>query len=89
MLEASFCAALDSTMLQFGNSYEKWDALRFEEKLLQFTSLLQHVRKDIRLGGVVGMYQLLSSRLISLADVSAHVNNVIIEELFTSLTAHD
>jgi hypothetical protein len=70
MLEASLCAALDSTLLQFGNSYEKWDGLRFEEKLLQFTSLLQHVRKDIRLGGVVGMYQLLSSNLVSAADIS-------------------
>jgi hypothetical protein len=47
------------------------------------------VRKDIRLGGVVGMYQLLSSRLVSVADISSHISNVVVEELFTTLASFE
>lgn len=50
------------------------------DKILQFTSLLQHVRKDIRLGGLVGIYQLMKMK-----GVKEDVQNVVVEEVFTVL----
>jgi hypothetical protein len=39
-----------------GNSMDNWMKLGVEDKLLQFTSYLSNMRKDLRLGGLVGIY---------------------------------
>ena len=39
--------------------FAQWMTLTVVDKILQFTSLLQHMRKDIRLGGLVGIFQLI------------------------------
>jgi hypothetical protein len=56
ILEASFCAVSDLLMEGFDNDFDQWLGLSLVDKVLQFTSLLQHMRKDIRLGGLVGVY---------------------------------
>lgn len=56
ILEASFCAVSDLLMESLGNDLEAWMRLSLVDKVLQFTSLLQHMRKDIRLGGLVGVF---------------------------------
>ena len=60
-----------------------------KDKIMQFTSLLQHMRKDLRLGGIVGLYQLLISKSVIGGQIRPHVRNVLIEELFTCLAAYE
>ena len=54
--------------------------------MLQFASMLSNMRKDLRLGGLVGIYQLLRSENGELAD---DILNVIIEEIFTAIADYE
>ena len=48
--------------------------------------MLSNMRKDLRLGGLVGIYQLLRSENGELAD---DILNVIIEEIFTAIADYE
>ena len=48
--------------------------------------MLSNMRKDLRLGGLVGMYQLLRSENGELSD---DIVNVIIEEMFTAIADYE
>ena len=54
--------------------------------MLQFASMLSNMRKDLRLGGLVGIYQLLRSENGELSD---DIVNVIIEEMFTAIADYE
>ena len=60
--------------------------LTFQDKLLQFTSMLQNMRKDLRLGGLIGVYQLIRGDTSELQD---DILNVIIEEVFLALADYE
>ena len=55
-----------------------WLNLSFEDKLLQFASFLSHMRKDLRLGGLTGIYLLLKNN-----QVGEEIKRVIVEEIFS------
>ena len=61
-------------------------AMQLHDKMLQFASMLSNMRKDLRLGGLVGMYQLLRSENGELSD---DIVNVIIEEMFTAIADYE
>lgn len=50
--------------------------------MLQFASFLSNMRKDLRLGGIVGTYLILKNNQMQIGD---EIKRVIIEELFTTL----
>ena len=56
VLEASFCAVSDTVLQTMDGGLSQWVTLTYQDKLLQFTSMLQNMRKDLRLGGLVGIY---------------------------------
>ena len=70
--------------MQYGLS--QWLQLTYQDKLLQFTSMLQNVRKDLRLGGLIGIYQLMRGDTSELQD---DILNVIIEEVFLALADYE
>lgn len=82
MLEASFCAVSDTILQTLDDGFNQWMQLTYQDKLLQFCSMLQNVRKDLRLGGLVGVYQLIRGDTSQLQD---DILNVIIEEVFLAL----
>lgn len=55
-MEASFLAMCEQVLANIGGNFDKWMKLSIEDKLLQFTSFLSNMRKDLRLGGLVGVY---------------------------------
>lgn len=57
-----------------------------QDKLLQFASMLQNMRKDLRLGGLVGIHQLLRG---DQTDLREDILNVIIEEVFTAMADYE
>ena len=87
VLEASFCAVSDILMEGLGDGFDQWMALTLVDKILQFTSLLQHMRKDIRLGGLVGIYQLIKDQIDK--GIREDVQNVVVEEIFLTLEDAD
>jgi len=87
ILEASFCAVSDLLMEGFGNDLDSWLALNLVDKVLQFASLLQHMRKDIRLGGLVGIFQLIKGQIDK--GIREDVQNVVLEEIFLTLEDAD
>ena len=54
-IEAGFLAVSEQVLNNLGG-FENWMRLNIEDKLLQFTSFLSNMRKDLRLGGLVGIY---------------------------------
>jgi hypothetical protein len=56
--------------------------LGIEDKLLQFTSFLANMRKDLRLGGLVGIYLVFKNQGHMIGE---EIKRVILEELFTTL----
>lgn len=46
----------EQVLANIGGNFDKWMKLSIEDKLLQFTSFLSNMRKDLRLGGLVGVY---------------------------------
>lgn len=62
ILEASFSAVSDYILAnQMQGTTKAWLHLRLDEKLLQYTSFLSHMRKDYRLGAIVGIWVLISN----------------------------
>jgi hypothetical protein len=87
ILEASFCAVSDILMDGNKDDFSQWLSLSLVDKVLQFTSLLQHMRKDIRLGGLVGIYQLVKEQIEK--GIREDVQNVVLEEIFLTLEDAD
>ena len=79
VMEASFNAVSD---LICGDSTH-WSTLTTNDKVLSFTSLMSHQRKDIRLGGAIALFLILKS-----TEVDEEVTNLICEELFMALADH-
>ena len=102
ILEAAFSAVCDNIMTnQMGGNTDSWLQLSIDDKLLQFASFLSHMRKDYRLGAIVGVYILYknnhfegANQSISQGSQRGHIQSsigneitkVIIEEVFASLT---
>lgn len=103
VLEAAFSAVCDNIMTnQMGGNTDTWLQLSIDDKLLQFASFLSHMRKDYRLGAIVGVYILYknnhfdggnitsSSQASQRGHIQTSIGNeitkVIIEEVFSSLT---
>lgn len=62
ILEAAFSAVCDNIMSsQMHGNTDMWLQLTIDDKLLQFASFLSHMRKDYRLGAIVGVYCLFKS----------------------------
>ena len=63
ILEAAFSAVCDNIMSsQMHGNTDMWLQLTIDDKLLQFASFLSHMRKDYRLGAIVGVYCLFKSQ---------------------------
>lgn len=62
--------------------FENWMRLNIEDKLLQFTSFLANMRKDLKLGGLVGIYLVFKNQGHMIGE---EIKRVILEELFTTL----
>ena len=56
--------------------------LTIEDKLLQFTSFLANMRKDLRLGGLVGIYLIFKNNQHLIGE---EIKKVIVEELLNTL----
>ncbi len=54
-MEAAFLSVGEQILVNL-NGFENWMRLSIEDKLLQFTSFLANMRKDLKLGGLVGIY---------------------------------
>lgn len=78
IMEASFSAASELLV----KDLSKWLKLKVTEKILQFTSLLSHMRKDIKLGGVICLHQILKA---AAPEITEEAKTIIIEEIFLSL----
>jgi hypothetical protein len=46
----------------------EWMNFSIEDKLLQFASFLSHMRKDLRLGGLIGIYLILKNNLMQIGE---------------------
>lgn len=66
-IEAGFLAVGEQILTKLG-SLENWMKLTIDDKLLQFTSFLSNMRKDLRLGGLVGIYILYKNNQASVGD---------------------
>lgn len=90
ILEAAFSAVCDNIMAnQMNGNTDMWLGLSVDDKLLQFASFLSHMRKDYRLGAIVGVYILFTNNRAHHENdevVGAEITRVIIEEVFSSLT---
>lgn len=76
MMEASFNAVSD--MLCSPNEPHRWQSLAKSDKIIQFTSLLSHQRKDIRLGGVIALFLILDPA----HELDEETATVICEEIY-------
>ena len=90
ILEAAFSAVCDNIMAnQMNGNTDMWLGLSVDDKLLQFASFLSHMRKDYRLGAIVGVFILFTNNRAHHENgeiVGAEITRVIIEEVFSSLT---
>ena len=84
-VESSFLAVGEQVLANLGG-LENWMRLSVEDKLLQFTSFLANMRKDLRLGGLVGVYIVFKNNM---SQVSEDIKSVIIEEIFTTLSEYE
>jgi hypothetical protein len=57
LVEAAFQAVSEAILTSLG-SMQKWQQFTIDDKLLQFASFLSNMRKDLRLGGLVGIFLL-------------------------------
>jgi hypothetical protein len=81
-VEAGFVAVGEQILANLGG-FENWMRLTIEDKLLQFTSFLANMRKDLKLGGLVGIYLIFKNNSHLIGE---EIKKVILEELFTTLT---
>jgi hypothetical protein len=65
---------------QMHNNSELWLRLSSDDKLLQFASFLSHMRKDFRLGSIVGVYILLKN-----SNTEPEIIRVLADEIFGQL----
>jgi hypothetical protein len=65
------------------NGIEEWLNYSIHDKLIQFAGMLQNMRRDLRLGGIIGIYRLLKSEQGTY--VSEDIVNTILEEIFVTL----
>ena len=75
--------AVGEQILANMGGFENWMRLTLEDKLLQFTSFLANMRKDLKLGGLVGIYLIFKNNSQLIGE---EIKKVILEELFTTLT---
>ena len=72
ILEAAFTAVCDNIMSsQMHGNTDMWLQLSVDDKLLQFASFLSHMRKDYRLGAIVGVYVLFKNNASAVANQTA------------------
>lgn len=57
-----------------------------EDKLLQFTSFISNMRKDLRLGGLVGIYLIVKNEQMAIGD---EIKKVVLEEIFSALQEYE
>jgi hypothetical protein len=74
--------AVGEQILSNLGGFENWMRLSIEDKLLQFTSFLANMRKDLKLGGLVGIYLIFKNNGHLIGE---EIKKVILEELFTTL----
>ncbi len=55
-VEAGFQAVSEQILANINGGLDAWMKLSIEDKLLQFASFLANMRKDLKLGGLVGIY---------------------------------
>ena len=69
ILESAFTAVCDNIMSsQMHGNTDSWLSLSIDDKLLQFASFLSHMRKDYRLGAIVGVYILFKNNQKAIND---------------------
>ena len=61
LLEASFCATSDQILSSLSDGINEWLNYTINDKIIQFAGMLQNNRRDLRLGGIIGIYRLLRS----------------------------
>ena len=81
-VEAAFLSVGEQILVNL-NGFENWMRLSIEDKLLQFTSFLANMRKDLKLGGLVGIYLIFKNNGQMIGE---EIKKVILEELFTTLS---
>lgn len=69
--------------MQTVENVNQWIKLALEDKLLQFASFLSHMSKDLRLGGLTGIYLLIKNN-----DVGDEIKRVIVEEIYATLAEY-
>ena len=74
--------AVGEQILSNLGGFDNWMRLTIEDKLLQFTSFLANMRKDLKLGGLVGIYLIFKNNGHLIGE---EIKKVILEELFTTL----
>jgi len=67
-------------------SFDYWMQNSTEDKLLQFTSFLANMRKDLRLGGLVGVYIIFKNNNHSIGD---EIKRVIVDEIFNTIAEYE
>jgi hypothetical protein len=67
-------------------SFDYWMQNSTEDKLLQFTSFLANMRKDLRLGGLVGVYIIFKNNNQSIGD---EIKRVIVDEIFNTIAEYE
>jgi hypothetical protein len=72
--------------MQTLGGFDQWMRLSLEDKLLQFASFLSNMRKDLRLGGLIGVYQIFKNNLMQIGD---EIKRVIVEEIFTTMSEYE
>jgi hypothetical protein len=83
--EAGFQAVSEAILATLGDSVDAWLRLSVDDKLLQFASFLSNMRKDLRLGAVVGLDRIFAASNNRMM-IGEEIKRVIIEELFTTLS---
>jgi hypothetical protein len=76
--EAGFLAVSEQILNNLGN-FENWMKLGIEDKLLQFASFISNMRKDLRLGGLVGIYIVYKNNGMGIGE---EIKKVVLEEIF-------
>lgn len=82
-IESALTVVLETISKDMG-SEDQWYACQVEDKLLHLASFLQHMRKDLRLGGIVGIYLILRGNV-----VNDEVIRILVDEIFASLSEYE
>jgi hypothetical protein len=85
-VEAAFHAVSEQILSNIGGGLDHWMKLGVEDKLLQFANYLSNMRKDLKLGGLVGIYVIFKNNEAQIGD---DIKRVVLEELFNTITDYD